>query len=76
MTRKTCGIDYKQSERLDFGGDYCEDSAPNVAVHIVETEKTKGSDLEKEAYHIGAVINDLISSKTLVVQGKKRDYVF
>ncbi len=73
MTRKTCGIDYKQSERLDFGGDYCEDSAPNVAVHIVETEKTKGSDLEREAYHIGAVINDLISSKTLVGKnGKER----
>ena len=69
MTRKTCGIDYKQSERLAFGGDYSEDSAPNVAVHIVETEKTKGSDLEKEAEHIGTVINDLISSKTLV--GKK-----
>lgn len=69
MTRKTCGIDYKKSERLDFGGDYCEDSSPNVSVHIVETEKTKGSDLEKEAEHIGAVINDLISSKTLV--GKK-----
>ena len=69
MTRKTCGIDYKKSERLDFGGNYGEDSSPNVSVHIVETEKTRGSDLEKEACHIGSVINELVSSKTLV--GKK-----
>lgn len=69
MTRKTCGIDYINSERLEFGGDYCEDTSPNVAVHIVETEKTKGSDLEAETCHIGAIINELISSKTLV--GKK-----
>ncbi len=69
MTRKTCGIDYKKSERLDFGGNYGEDSSPNVSVHIVETEKTRGSDLEKEACHIGSIINELVSSKTLV--GKK-----
>lgn len=69
MTRKTCGIDYKKSERLDFGGNYGEDSSPNVSVYIVETEKTRGSDLEKEACHIGSIINELVSSKTLV--GKK-----
>ncbi len=69
MTRKTCGIDYKKNERLDFGGNYCEDTSPNVSVHIVETEKTRGSDLEAEACHIGTIINELISSKTLV--GKK-----
>ena len=69
MTRKSCGIDYKQNERLDFGGDYSEDVSSNVEVHIVETEKTRGSDLEAEARHIGAVINELISSNTLV--GKK-----
>ena len=69
MTRKTCGIDYKKNERLDFGGNYNEDATPCVSLHIVETDKTRGSDLEKEAQHIGSIINELISSKTLV--GKK-----
>ncbi len=69
MTRKTCGIDYKKGECLDFGGNYEPDTSANVAVHIVETEKTRGSDLEAEAHHIGTIINELISSKTLV--GKK-----
>ena len=69
MTKKSCGINYKQGERLDFGANYDEDESPNVAVHIVETEKTRGSDLEAEARHIGTIIKELISSKTLV--GKK-----
>ena len=73
MTKKTCGIDYKQSDRLSFGGDYNEDKSTNVAIHIVETEKTRGSDLEKEARHIGATINELLSSETLVGKnGKER----
>ncbi len=71
MTRESSGIDYKKSERLDFGGDYSEDSGAAISVHIVETEKTKGSDLEAEARHIGSVIQDLIFSKTLV--GKKNE---
>ena len=69
MTKKSCGINYKQNERLQFGGDYTEDVVANTEVHIVETEKTRGSDLEAEARHMGAVINELINSKTLV--GKK-----
>ena len=69
MTKKSCGINYKQNERLQFGGDYTEDVVANTEVHIVETEKTRGSDLEAEARHMGTVINELINSKTLV--GKK-----
>ncbi len=69
MTRKTCGIDYKNSEQLAFGGDYSADTSANVAVHIVETDKTRGSDLVAEARHIGNIIKELIESGTLV--GKK-----
>lgn len=69
MTRKTCGIDYKQGEQLEFGGNYDSNNSADVAVHIVKTDKARGSDLVAEARHIGNIINELVSSGTLV--GKK-----
>ncbi len=69
MSRKSCGIDYKNGEQLEFGGDYSEDNSAAVNVHIIETDKTRGSDLVAEARHIGKIIDELVSSKTLV--GKK-----
>ena len=69
MTRKTCGIDYKNGEQLEFGGNYPQENSPDVSVHIVESDNQRGSDLVAEARHIGNVINNLISSRTLV--GKK-----
>lgn len=69
MTRKSCGIDYKNGEQLRFGGNYDESVSADVSVHIVESDNSRGSDLVAEARHMGHIINDLISSKTLV--GKK-----
>ncbi len=69
MTKSSCGIDYKNGEQLVFGGNYEDDGSADVFVHIVETEKTRGTDLVAEAHHIGNVINNLVSSGTLV--GKK-----
>ncbi len=69
MTRKSCGIDYKKGEQLDFGGNYGNSNSADVNVHIVESNNSKGSDLVAEAHHIGNIINDLIAQGTLV--GKK-----
>ncbi len=69
MTRKSCGIDYRNGEQLDFGGNYDESTSADVSVHIVESDNTRGSDLVAEARHMGHIINDLIESETLV--GKK-----
>lgn len=73
MTKGTCGIDYKNGESLCFGADYEDDDSADVAVHIVETEKTRGSDLTAEARHIGNIIKDLVETGTLVgKKGKER----
>ena len=69
MNRKTCGIDYEKGEQLEFGGNYPMENSADVSVHVVETDNSRGVDLVAEARHIGNVINDLISSETLV--GKK-----
>ena len=69
MTRKSCGIDYKNGEQLKFGGNYDLSTSADVSVHIVESDNSRGSDLIAEARHIGHIINDLIESETLV--GKK-----
>ncbi len=69
MTRKTCGIDYKKGEQLDFGGNYDLSTCADVNVHIVESDNSRGSDLVAEARHIGNIINDLVTNGTLV--GKK-----
>lgn len=69
MTKKFCGIDYKNGEQLSFGGNYNCESSADVFVHVVETDKSRGVDLVAEARHIGNVINQLVSSGTLV--GKK-----
>lgn len=69
MTKSSCGIDYKNGEQLSFGGNYNSENSADVFVHVVETEKTHGTDLVAEAQHIGNVINGLVSSGTLV--GKK-----
>ncbi len=69
MTRKTCGIDYKKGEQLDFGGNYDLSESADVNIHIVESDNSRGSDLVAEARHIGNIINDLVSNGTLV--GKK-----
>lgn len=69
MTRKSCGIDYQNGEQLKFGGNYDLSVSADVSVHIVESDNSRGSDLVAEARHIGNIINDLVSSKTLV--GKK-----
>ncbi|MBR5246012.1 MAG: helicase-exonuclease AddAB subunit AddA [Clostridia bacterium] len=73
MTRSTCGIDYKNGESLCFGADYEEAEIADVSVHIVETDKTRGSDLVAEARHIGNTIKELVSSGALVgKKGKER----
>lgn len=73
MTRSTCGIDYKNGESLCFGADYEASDTADVKVHIVETDKTKGSDLVAEARHIGNTIKDLVELGTLVgKKGKER----
>ena len=73
MTRNTCGIDYKNGESLHFGADYEPTDNADVFVHVVETDKTRGSDLVAEARHIGNEINKLVSSGTLVGKnGKER----
>ena len=73
MTRSTCGIDYKNGESLCFGADYEASDTADVKVHIVETDKTKGSDLVAEARHIGNTIKELVESGTLVgKKGKER----
>ncbi len=69
MTRKSCGIDYRNGEQLDFGGNYDSSVSADVNVHIVESDNMRGSDLVAEARHIGKIINELVSSETLV--GKK-----
>ncbi len=69
MTRKSCGIDYRNGEQLRFGGNYDESGSADVSVHIVESDNMRGSDLLAEARHIGNIINDLVESRTLV--GKK-----
>lgn len=69
MTKKTCGIEYKNGEQLVFGGNYPQEDTADVSVHIVESGNSRGSDLVAEARHIGNVINELVSSGTLV--GKK-----
>lgn len=70
MTEKLGGVKYSQDgEKLVFGGNYEESNSADVAVHLVDTDKSRGTDLEAEARHIGNVINELISSGTLV--GKK-----
>lgn len=66
MTRSTCGIDYKNGESLHFGADYEPKDNADVFVHVVETDKTRGSDLVAEARHIGNKIKKLVSSGTLV----------
>ncbi len=73
MTKSTCGIDYKNGESLHFGADYEPGENADVFVHVIETDKTRGSDLVAEARHIGNEINKLISSGTLVGKnGKER----
>ncbi len=73
MTKSTCGIDYKNGESLHFGADYEDTDTADVLVHIVETDKTKGSDLVAEARHIGNTIKELVESNTLVgKKGKER----
>ena len=73
MTKSTCGIDYKNGESLYFGADYESSDNADVFVHIVETDKTKGSDLMAEARHIGNTIKELVESATLVgKKGKER----
>ncbi len=69
MTRNTCGIDYCRGEQLAFGGNYDTTDSADVSVHIIDTDNKKGTDLVAEARHIGAIINDLVSSGVLV--GKK-----
>ena len=73
MTRSTCGIDYRNGESLCFGADYEPSDDADVFVHVVETDKTRGSDLVAEARHIGNTIKELVSSGTLVgKKGKER----
>ncbi len=73
MTKSTCGIDYKNGESLCFGADYEPRESADVAVHIIETDKTRGSDLIAEARHIGNKIKELVDSGTLVgKKGKER----
>lgn len=73
MTKSTCGIDYKNGESLHFAADYEPSDNADVFVHIVETDKTRGSDLVAEARHIGNEINRLVSSGALVGKnGKQR----
>lgn len=69
MTRKSCDIDYRNGEQLDFGGNYDKSTCADVSFHIVESDNMRGSDLVAEARHIGCIINDLVKSETLV--GKK-----
>ena len=69
MTRNTCGIDYVKGEQLAFGGNYNSYDSADVSVHIIDTDNIKGVDLVAEARHIGTVINELVSTGTLV--GKK-----
>lgn len=73
MTRSTCGIDYKNGESLRFGADYEPSEDADVFVHVIETDKTRGSDLVAEARHIGNEIKKLVESGTLVgKKGKER----
>ena len=69
MTKNTCGIDYNRGEQLVFGGNYNLSDSADVNVHIIDTDNKKGVDLVAEARHVGKIINDLVSSGTLV--GKK-----
>lgn len=69
MTRESCGIDYKKGEQLVFGETYDTDNSADVFLHVIETDKVKGGDLVAESRHIGKIINELVSSGTLV--GKK-----
>ncbi|MBO5333830.1 MAG: helicase-exonuclease AddAB subunit AddA [Clostridia bacterium] len=73
MTKSTCGIDYKNGESLHFGADYEPGTSADVFVHVIETDKTRGSDLVAEARHIGNEIKRLVSSGTVVgKKGKER----
>lgn len=69
MTEKSCGIEYRQDERLVYSGDYEESNETDTYFNIVDTDKTKGPDIEAEARYIGNKIKELVSSKMTV--GKK-----
>ncbi len=70
MSKDLGGVDYTQNgESLVFGGNYEDAETADVSVHLVDTDKSRGSDLESEARHIGNVIKQMTSAGVLV--GKK-----
>ncbi len=70
MSKNLGGVDYADNgESLVFGGNYENEDTSDVSVHIVDTDKSRGSDLESEARHIGNVIKQMMADSVTV--GKK-----
>ncbi len=70
MSKDLGGVDYAgNGESLVFGGNYDDVDSADVAVHLIDTDKARGSDLESEARHIGDVIKQMMDDGVTV--GKK-----